>query len=142
MFISLQVLSASVANALEYHGDSDSTETAKFVRLFDRFFDCFNARSIDECIKKRKPDLGPYRDPSDSRLSVRLLTLMFNVYSNNSCMQWLKDTFLKYLRDWQDSVKARKDFTPTQQGKMCLSTQTLEGIEITGIIFYPMKSTR
>ncbi len=67
MFISLQVLSASVANALEYHGDSDSTETAKFVCLFDRFFDCFNARSIDECIKKRKPDLGPYRDPSDSR---------------------------------------------------------------------------
>ena len=88
MFISLQVLSASVANALEYHGDSDSTETATFVRLFDRCFDCFNARSIDESIKKRKPDLGPYRDPSDSRLSVRLLTLIlgrFNVNSNNSC---------------------------------------------------------
>ncbi len=77
----LQVLSASVANALEYHGDSDSTETAAFVRLFDRFFDCFNVRSIGECIKKRKPDLGPYRDPSDSRLSVRLFTNFLSTFT-------------------------------------------------------------
>lgn len=66
----LQVLSASVANALEHHGDTDSTETAKFVRLFDRFFDCFNVRSTEESIKKRKPDMRPYKDPTDSRLSV------------------------------------------------------------------------
>ena len=69
------MLSASVANALEYHGDSDCTETAAFVRLFDRFFDCFNVRSIDESIIKRKPDLRPYRGPLDTRLSVSSIEL-------------------------------------------------------------------
>ena len=64
------MLSASVANALEYHGDRETVETANFVRLFDKFFDSFNVRSVDESILKRKPDLRPYRDPCDSRFTV------------------------------------------------------------------------
>ena len=54
------MLSASVANALEYHGDRETVKTANFVRLFDKFFDSFNVRSVDESILKRKPDLRPY----------------------------------------------------------------------------------
>ena len=65
-----------VAHALEYYGDDDTMETINFIKVFDRFFDCFNVRCISECVKKRKPDLRPYRDPCDSRLAV--IKLPFN----------------------------------------------------------------
>ena len=66
----LQVLSATVANALEYYGDDETSETRNFIGHFDRFFDCLNVRCTSESVYKRKPDLRPYRDPSDSRLCV------------------------------------------------------------------------
>ena len=59
-----------MANALDYYGDPDTAETRTFVRNFDRFFDCLNVWCTQESIHKRKPDLCPYRDPSDSRLTV------------------------------------------------------------------------
>ena len=60
----------SVANAMEYFGDEETLETRRFIRHFDRFFDCMNVRCTSEGVYKRKPDLRPYRDPSDPRLSV------------------------------------------------------------------------
>ena len=59
-----------MANAMEYMGDSDTKETIRFVRIFDRFFDMLNARSLEECEFKRKPDLAPYRSSEDTRLKV------------------------------------------------------------------------
>lgn len=47
-------------------------ETAKFCRVFDRFFDCMNTRSLSEGRQKRKPDLEPYRSHKDSRLAVSI----------------------------------------------------------------------
>jgi hypothetical protein len=55
---------------MEYFGDEETLETRKFIRHFDRFFDCMNVRCTSEGIHRRKPDLRPYRDPSDPRLSV------------------------------------------------------------------------
>ena len=46
-----------MANALAFYGRSDTKETERFVRFFDKFFDCLNVRGLDEHIKKRKPDL-------------------------------------------------------------------------------------
>ena len=37
------------------------------------FFDCLNVRSTKEAMFKRKPDLRPYRDPCDPRLSVSVV---------------------------------------------------------------------
>lgn len=68
----VQVLSQSVANAFSYFGDPDTTETQRFVSLFDKFFDCLNVRSTNEWISKRKPNLKPYTSPSDERLEVSL----------------------------------------------------------------------
>ena len=76
----MHVLSSSVANALEYFGDPDTTETQTFVRNLDRFFDSFNVRCTQESIRKRKPDLRPYRDPSDSRFTVSLFWVYIHVY--------------------------------------------------------------
>ena len=44
-------------------------------------------------------------------------------------LQWLKDGFLKYLQDWEDSVNKRKRFTAAQKAQMLLSSQTRERIE-------------
>ena len=51
------MLSASVAHAMELMGDSEMTETIRFVRFFDRFFDCLNVSSLSEGRHSRKPDL-------------------------------------------------------------------------------------
>ena len=67
--ISTQVLSKSVAEAMEYYDDNDTVETRKFVRTFDRFFDMLNTRSLEEGIYK-KPDLLPYRKIDDTRFKV------------------------------------------------------------------------
>ena len=55
---------------MEYLGDEETLETRKFIRHFDHFFDCMNVRYTSKGVYKRKPDLRPYRDPSDPRLSV------------------------------------------------------------------------
>jgi hypothetical protein len=46
--------------------------------------------------------------------------------------QWLEKDFLGYLKEWNDSVKARSDFSDAEKTKMLLSRETLEGLHITG----------
>ena len=52
-------------------------ETAKFIGLVDRFFDCLNGRSLDEAIRTRKTDLSPYRSVNDPRFQVMLPSCKF-----------------------------------------------------------------
>ena len=66
----MQVLSSSIADAFEYFGDPETTETEHFVRQFDCLFDCLNVRSSTEWCKKRKDSLKPYTSTTDSRLEV------------------------------------------------------------------------
>ena len=63
-------MSASVSSAFELTGKEEFEETAKFCRMFDKFFDCLNTRRAGEGKQKRKPDLDPYRSDSDIRLQV------------------------------------------------------------------------
>ena len=46
------------------------TETARFCRMFDKFFDCLNTRRAGEGKEKRKPDLEPYWSDKDVRFTV------------------------------------------------------------------------
>lgn len=64
------MLSSHVSEALKYGKDTDTSETARFCKIFDRFFDCLNVRSMNECVKKRKTDRSPYKNKDDSRLVV------------------------------------------------------------------------
>ena len=53
----------------------------------------------------------------------------------NNCQsffQWLKNTFLKYINDWQHETKSDSNLPKELQAKRCLSYQTLEGIRMTG----------
>ena len=63
------MLSQTVANALP----EAEHVTKQFVQTFDKFFDILNVRSPHEGIRKRKPNLAPYRDVNDPRLQVSLL---------------------------------------------------------------------
>lgn len=66
-------------------GTRDTTGTEKFCRMFDRFFDMLNTRSLTEGRKKRKPDLLPYYSANDKRFKVNmsvmhvLLSLYFTI---------------------------------------------------------------
>ena len=71
-----KVLSESVANAFEFYGDPDHSETQRFVRYFDTFFDCLNVRSLNEHQMRRKENLRPYSSPNDKRLEVEHLSYL------------------------------------------------------------------
>lgn len=69
-FLVLQVLSDSVSKALEMTGGKDAQETAKFVGMFDKFFDCLNVNSFIKGKHSRKAFQNPYRSATDFRLKV------------------------------------------------------------------------
>ena len=113
MKLAVQVLSRSVAIALQESGADDVLETAKFCMMINDFFDCTNVRSKTEHVSKRNHLLKPYTSQDDERFS------------------WLKDVFLEYLNDWKDSTTAREGkYSNNDREKMFISTQTYEGFKI------------
>ena len=59
-----------MGKALQLTGGPDVQETAKFVLLFDRFFDALNVGNFQSGIFHRKPFQLPYDSASDERLAV------------------------------------------------------------------------
>lgn len=64
------MLSESVGKALCLAVGSEAEETARFVLIFDKFFDILNVRSFKEGARKRKKFMHPYRSINDERLEV------------------------------------------------------------------------
>ncbi|CAG2199465.1 THAP9 [Mytilus edulis] len=110
--LAAQILSGSVANALEHLYDDSVSETVLFIRNFNKFFDCLNVRNLFEGRNKRNPNLEPFTGGDDPRLNS------------------LKSTFLDYLKEWKQSVMQRPNLTPSQKLSMQLSAQTIAGVKI------------
>ena len=111
--LATQVLSKSVAIALEETKNDEVLGTAQFCRMMNDFFDCTNVRSLTEHERKRNPLIKPYSSPDDERFS------------------WLKDVFLHYLEMWKQSTMAREgNYSADDRGKMFLSLQTYKGLKI------------
>ena len=55
---------------MELSGDPAMSETIRFTRNFDRWFDCLNVSSVSEGKKSLKKDLYPYRKATDTRFDV------------------------------------------------------------------------
>ena len=49
---------------------NNTTETENFCRIFNKFFDCLNTRSLEEAAQKHNNDLACYRTGDDPRLKV------------------------------------------------------------------------
>lgn len=90
-FYFLKVLSEQVANGLERVGGEEVTETVRFVRMIDKFFDCLNVSNISSGKHSRKAFQDPYRrspkgvGTDDFRLKVCstcvYIDLCFNVHT-------------------------------------------------------------
>lgn len=64
-------MSETVSNALVLVGGDEAIETAKFVSMFDNFFDLLNVQNFTTGARSRKPFQHPYRSSDDFRLAVR-----------------------------------------------------------------------
>lgn len=73
MSASTQVLSESVSKALTLRGGEATAETARFLLMMDKFFDCTNVKNYSAGVKSRKPFQLPFRSASDERLKVCLI---------------------------------------------------------------------
>ena len=58
----------------------DTTETEAFCRMFNKFFDCFNTRNLDEQYYKCNDDLKPYRDVDDERVKVKFYSQLHLIH--------------------------------------------------------------
>ena len=81
-----QVMSESVASALQILNEAGTRETRLFIRMIDKFFDCLNVKSPLLSKLKRKDSIAPYTSPSDERFKVmtRKKRLRVPVYNTNS----------------------------------------------------------
>ncbi|CAB3985950.1 Hypothetical predicted protein [Paramuricea clavata] len=111
--LATQVLSRSVAIALEEADNYEVLGTAEFCRMMNSFFDCTNVRSRTEHIHKKNEFIKPYTSLNDERF------------------EWLLNVFLVYLENWRKSTLEREgNYSSDARGKMFLSQQTYEGLKI------------
>ena len=66
---------ATLRSLGESFENTEATET--FCRMFDKFFDIWNTRALEESDKKLKPNLKPFYYDFDRRLDVRYKNLMW-----------------------------------------------------------------
>lgn len=108
------MLSKTVADLFTYAEDPSTVETQRFIRIFDKLFDCLNVRDLHQWVQKRKPDLKPYHKVDDERF------------------EWLETVFLGYLNEWETAARSRSDLNEKEREKLMLSRETREGLRITG----------
>ena len=123
-------------------GNTETQATQQFVRFMECFFDCFNVRNLKEGKNTRKATRDPYRTKNDWRFTVRYTWLYYlplhstiiSIVYFHVCMdiQWLKEVFLEYLKDWEEEVKSKEGYNALQKAKMMISQETLYGIRMTG----------
>ena len=71
-----------MAEALKLTGGEEAKDTARFIELMDKFFDCLNVTNCVSGKHNRKVFQDPFR-PNDFRLKV-LKVLMFTI--SDSCL--------------------------------------------------------
>ena len=72
----LQVMSESVASALQYLDNDKTQQTWLFIRMVDWFFDCLNVRNPLLAQMKQKKSIAPYTTPNDERFKVQHIHMM------------------------------------------------------------------
>lgn len=114
-------------------GSPGTQETANFVELVDKFFDCLNGINLYD----KKPARRGYVSIHDDRFKVSIAQHYVLLWSGTMLFffpQFLEETFLGYLVDWKKRVDDQRltGLSATECNKMFISQQTYEGIRITG----------
>jgi len=90
-----------VSKALELTGGEEAKETAKFVSMFDKFFDCLNVNSFTQGKHSRKPFQNPYLKATDFRLKVCIdcINAVTGLTSPSLfyCSGWNRSSFLIWM---------------------------------------------
>ena len=60
-------------------GGDEALETAKFVAIFDKFFDLLNVTNFTNGTRKRKRFQHPFRGPDDFRLKVIIIHRIIDI---------------------------------------------------------------
>lgn len=112
-----QVMNNTVACDLELRQWPKITETVKFIREVNDFFDCINGAHSEHGNRTRNENLKPYTSQDDARFAKL-------------------QGFYRYLSDWKEEIDKKPKFTREEKQKMFISEATFEGVEITvgGII--------
>ena len=82
-----------MANGIQMIVGEDASETVKFVRMMDRFFDCFNVNNFCTGIQKRKVFQVPYHEAEDFHLKVHVNIEGVMLYN----MLYNKCVYIMYL---------------------------------------------
>ena len=59
-----------MAKAVRRTGGEAAEETARFIEMVDKMFDCLNVSSLSKGRRQIKPFIRPYERPTDFRLRV------------------------------------------------------------------------
>ncbi|XP_050399250.1 uncharacterized protein LOC126816608 isoform X3 [Patella vulgata] len=111
--LAAQVMSKTVSSVMKAYMTEDTWETANFIEIVDRLFDCLNVRSKSEGNRVKKTDLMPYTDVEDKRF------------------EFLLNDALGYFKNWKFSVENREGFGTSEKSKMFISAQTYKGLFVT-----------
>ena len=112
--LAAQIMSSTVANALEEKSGPHVWATVKFIRMVNKWFDILNSRNLLEAQRKRNPDIAPISSVDDPRLN------------------WLMEEFLPYFSEWEREVDTFYPHLPkSERAAKQLSHQTLTGLKLT-----------
>ncbi|XP_071855159.1 uncharacterized protein [Apostichopus japonicus] len=110
--LAAQVMSKTVANALQLKDSLVYSSTIKFILMVNKFLDCLNVGSTSLWLKKKNTDIKPYTSVDDERLV------------------WLTEEFLGFLKEWTEEGEHLPGLTPKQKQALHLSVPTLAGCHI------------
>ncbi|KAK3915278.1 tRNA (guanosine(18)-2'-O)-methyltransferase [Frankliniella fusca] len=120
-----QVLSNTVANDIEQKKWPHTTETVRFIRYHNKFFDCLNGAYRDQAIRTKNNNLAPYTDPNDIRFSWLGVANPGHEQDHGDEM-----SYLDYIQSWKNQVKCMAISTKLKEKKK-LSWQVMHGTETT-----------
>ena len=125
----MQVLSNYVFNGLFYFGDPDTKATENFCQTMDKFLIALMSAWMPE--ERRKLTFSLILN---QRLKVSLRCDSKKNIWYQQYVQWLEGGFLKYRKDWEESItKAYPNLEPLEKEQMQISQTTLEDLTMTGI---------
>ncbi|XP_066926644.1 uncharacterized protein [Clytia hemisphaerica] len=116
--LAAQVLSNSVDIALQMQNNDATISTQKFIGMFNKLFDILNVKSTTIGFRELNDDKKPFKGKD-----------------NDNRLEWLLDTFLPFLANWENEVNNLELDDEKKKKRMYLSQQTSSRLKITSKLY-------